>query len=156
MKKSLLGLFGFVFSLHVFACEKGETEIISCSLPGKVLRDVSFCQDNKSKEIKYHFSKSNKIELSLLFNGNNKLKRLVDTSIGVTYVGFRRGGYGYTVNIMNGEESNEYSMSFDVKRNDKVIQSDDCLTSYYSDEIDSKYIENISFKSGAGNDFVFP
>ena len=117
----------------------------------KELRQVLFCQNDKTKEIDYYFKRSNKIELNVLFNGENKLKRLVDEHMGVTYIGFIRGVYSYTVDIIKGEEDNEYSMSFDVKKNKKVIQSDDCSPFYYYNHID-----DVPYNQKMGHDFIFP
>ncbi len=98
------------------ASEQNLTEMISCSLPGKVSREVLLSMNDKTKEITYSFKKEGKVELSVSFNEGNKLKRLTDRKMGVVYYGFNRGKYGYVINIISGAEKEEYSMTFMSKR----------------------------------------
>lgn len=137
------------------ASGENSTEIISCALPGKLSRKVSLSIDNETKEINYSFEKDGKVELAVLFNEENKLKRLTDSKMGVTYFGFERGAYSYIIDIINGVEGEEYTISFDIKKNNKIIQSDDCLhNSFRSDNITSKYITDVLYVDD--DNFVFP
>ncbi|TPG55417.1 hypothetical protein [Ewingella americana] len=157
MKIYSLLLIGMFFSINVLACEQDDTEIISCSLVGEASRNVSFCLNKKNQEINYYFKRAGKIELNVLFNIERKLKRLTDENMGVTYLGFSKGQFGYILSIINGAESEEYSMSFDIKKDNKIIQTTECSSnSYRSDNIVSKYIENIPYNSVKGNEFIFP
>ncbi|GJL41731.1 MULTISPECIES: hypothetical protein [Enterobacter cloacae complex] len=131
------------------------TEIISCSLPGKLTRKVLFTIDNETQALNYTFKKDGKVELIVHFDAENKLKRLVDSKMGVTYYGFNRGKYSYVIDIINGAEKEEYTMSFDVKKDDKIVQSDDCLpSSFRNKNIESKFITEIPYTDDDG--MVFP
>ena len=144
-----------LFSFSVMALEQNETEFISCSLQGKSSAKVLLSINNVTKEISYIFKKSGKTELSVVFNNENKLKRLTDNKVGVTYYGFNRGKYSYVIDIINGAEQEEYSMSFDIKKNNKVIQSSDCLPgSFRIDNIKSNYITDVPYADD--DDFIFP
>lgn len=143
------------FSAVATATEQNVTKIISCSLPGEGGKEVSFFIDNVTKEIIYGFKKDGKIELSIVFNEGNKLKRFKDNKMGVIYYGFNRGKYSYVIDIIDGSEKNEYSMSFDIKKNQKTIQSSDCLAnSFRSDSIMSDYIIDIPYMND--KEFSFP
>lgn len=156
MKMSIVFLSSVFFSVSIQACEQNETELMSCSFQRNVSRKVSFCMDNETQKINYSFNKNGVDELQVLFDGENMLKRTIDSKMDVTYYGFNRGKYGYILNIINGKESNEYSMSFLVKKGKKVIQSNDCLdNSYKANDITSKYIKDVPFKSADGQ-FQFP
>jgi hypothetical protein len=145
----------FVLPAGSIASEQNVAKIIYCSLPGGLGREVSFSIDNVTKEINYIFKKAGKIELNVAFNEENKLKRLTDSKMGVTYYGFNRGKYSYVIDIINGDEKEEYTMSFDIKKNNKVIQSSDCLQgSFRSDSIKNNYIVDVPYVSD--NDFIFP
>jgi hypothetical protein len=75
--------------------------------------------------------------------------------MGVTYYGFKRGAYSYIVDIINGAEQEEYTISFDIKKNNKVVQSDDCLhSSFRSTDITSKYISDVPYVDD--DNFAFP
>ena len=153
-KMVLGGVLYFVLSASSMSVEQGVTDIISCYLPGGD-RVASFSINNETKEINYVFKKAGRTELNVYFNEKNKLKRLVDNKMGVTYYGFNRGGYSYVVDIMNGSENEEYTMSFDIKKKNKVIQSNDCLpSSFRSDDIKSNYIVDVPYVGS--NQFVFP
>lgn len=150
-----IGVCLLLFSIKSMAATPNVVEIISCSLPGKIPREVSFSINNKSQEIKYEFKKSGKIELDVLFNDERKLKRLVDSKMGVTYYGFKQGEYSYVVDIINGVEKEEYTMSIDVKKNNKLIQSNDCLpSSFRNDNIKSKFITDVPYVNNG--EFIFP
>lgn len=150
-----IGLCLLLLSVKTMASESNKTEIISCSLPGKISREILFSINNDSQEISYEFKKNGETELNVLFNEKDKLKRLVDSKIGVTYYGFKRGQYSYVVDVINGAEKEEYTMSFDVKKNNKVIQSDDCLpSSFRSDNIKNKFITDIPYVDN--DEFIFP
>lgn len=156
MKMSIVLLFSAFFSVSTLACEQNETELMSCSFQGDVSHKVSFCMDNETQKINYSFNKNGVDELQVLFDWGNMLKRTIDSKMNVTYYGFNRGKYGYILNIINGKEPNEYSMSFLVKKGKKVIQSNDCLNnSYKASDITSKYIKDVPFKS-VGGEFQFP
>jgi hypothetical protein len=146
-------LFIFIFTSNVNACEIGETEVISCFLPGKIERQVSFCLNDTTQEVSYHFRKSGKTELSVAFDNGNKLSLLKDERLGITYIGFLRGRYGYIFNVITGSEKNEYSISFDIKKDGKVIQSNDCApNSFIASHFSSKYMNDMILnKSGSGN-----
>lgn len=158
MKAISVFLFGILFSfmsINSMASGGNSTEIIYCTLPGELSRKVSLSIDNKTKEINYSFEKEGKAELTVLFNEENKLKRLTDSKMGVTYYGFKRGAYSYIVDITNGAEQEEYTISFDIKKNNKVVQSDDCLhSSFRSADITSKYISDVPYVDD--DNFAFP
>ena len=125
---------------------KESTKIITCSLPGEGDKEASFFIDNITKEINYSFEKNGKTELKVVFNEGNKLRRTKDSKMRITYYGFKRGKYSYVINVIEGSERNEYTMSFDIKKNGRVIQSSDCLpSSFRSDSIISKYILDIPY-----------
>lgn len=139
------------------ACEQNDTEVISCSLPGVVARNISFCLNSNTQKINYYFKKEGRVELNVLFDSKRKLKRLTDKNMGVTYFGFSRGEYSYILSIINGMEAEEYSMSFDIKKEGKIIQSNDCLSnSYRNSNIVSKYIDSTPYSSVKSGDFIFP
>jgi len=158
MKKYMVllkGMLCFFLSTGAMAAEQNVTKIIICSLPGEGGEEVSFSIDNVTKEINYGFKKNGITELSVIFNKKNKLSRFTDIKMGVTYYGFKRGEYSYVIDIVDGSEMNEYTMSFDVKKNGKVIQSRGCLpSSLRSDNIKSEYIVDISYINENG--FIFP
>lgn len=131
------------------------TDIISCSLPGKLSRDIEFSMNNKTKEINYKFRRGGKTELNVIFNEGNKLKRLTDSKLGVTYYGFKQGQYSYVINVMNGAEKEEYTMTFDVKKNNKIIQSDYCIPpSFRFNNIKSEFIIDIPYVDF--DELIFP
>lgn len=149
------GVLCLVLSAGAIASEQNMDKIIYCLLPGGVDREVLFSIDNVTKEINYAFKKAGKTELSVAFNEGNKLKRLTDSNVGVTYYGFKRGKYSYVIDIINGYEKEEYTMSFDIKKNNKVIHSSDCLPgSFRSDSIKNNYIVDVLYVDD--NDFIFP
>lgn len=155
-RQMVLGCLLYLFLLvRPTTAQQNWTEFISCSLPGAGGRIVTFSINNETKEISYYFKKAGKTGLCVKFNENNKLKRLVDNEMGVTYYGFNRGGYGYVINVMNGSEKEEYAMSFDVKKNNLIIQSNDCLpNSFRVGDIKSDYIVEVPY---VGNDkIIFP
>lgn len=155
LKIFVVGMALLVVSTNSMASGQNTTEIISCSLPGKLSRKVSFSINNETKSINYRFKKEGKLELTVLFNEGNRLRRLTDSKLGVTYYGFKRGGYSYVIDIINGTEGEEYAMSFDIKKNNKVIQSHDCLpNSFRSENITSEYIKDIPYVND--NNFTFP
>jgi len=157
MKIYYLLLIGMFFSLNALACEQDDMEIISCSLVGETPRNVSFCLNKKSQEINYYFKRAGKTELNVLFNSKRKLERLTDKAMGVTYLGFSQGQYGYMLSIINGTESEEYSMSFDIKKGNKTIQTTECSSnSYRSNNIISKYIDDIPYNPLKNEEFIFP
>ncbi|ECE6509939.1 hypothetical protein DQD06_22665 [Salmonella enterica subsp. houtenae] len=154
LKVFLVGMAFLVVSTNSMASGQNTTEIISCSLPGKLSRKVSLSINNETKVINYTFKKEGKVELAVLFNEGNRLRRLTDSKLGVTYYGFKRGEYSYVIDIINGTEGEEYKISFNVKKNNKVIQSQDCLpNSFRSDNITSEYITDIPY---VDDDFTFP
>jgi len=151
----LLGTLFSLMSLNSIASGSNSTEIISCKLPGDLSRKVSLSIDNETKEINYSFEKEGKVELAVLFNEENKLKRLTDSEMGVTYYGFKRGAYSYIIDIINGVEKEEYTISFDIRKNNKVVQSDDCLhSSFRSADITSQYITDVPYVDD--DNFAFP
>ncbi|MFU9139252.1 hypothetical protein [Erwinia tasmaniensis] len=151
----LVGVIISIMSTCSMASEQDVTEMISCSLPGKVSREVLLSINDKTKEITYTFKKEGKVELSVLFNEGNKLKRLTDSKMGVVYYGFNRGKYGYVIDIISGAEKEEYSMTFDVKKNNKIIQSNDCFqNSFRSDDIPNNYITDVPYVDS--DNFIFP
>ena len=144
-----------VVSTNSMASGQNTTEIISCSLPGKLSRKVSLSINNETKTINYSFKKEGKLELAVLFNEGNRLRRFTDSKLGVVYYGFKLGGYSYVIYIINGTEGEEYAISFDIKKNNKVIQSHDCLpNSFRSDNITSEYITDIPYVDD--DNFIFP
>lgn len=150
-----IGMCLFLFSANSMASTPNMSEVILCSLPGSMSREVSFAIDNGTREIKYEFKRNGKAELNVLFNEGNKLKRLVDSKMGVTYYGFKRGQYSYVLDVINGAEKEEYTMSFDIKKNNKIVQSSDCLpSSFRSDNIKSEFITDVPFIDG--DEFIFP
>lgn len=65
------------------------------------------------------------------------------------------GAYSYIIDIINGVEKEEYTISFDIRKNNKVVQSDDCLhSSFRSADITSQYINDIPYVDD--DNFVFP
>lgn len=149
-------LLGIFFCIRTLAGEQSEIELMSCSLPGDVNRKVSFYMDKETQKINYSFNKNGEDELQVLFDEKNMLKRTIDRKMNVTYYGFNRGEYGYILSIMDGKETNEHSMSFLIKKNKKIIQSNDCLNnSYKAMDITSKYIKDMPFNSAPG-EFKFP
>lgn len=145
-KVFLAGVFYFFLSAGAMAAEQNVTKIITCSLPGEGGKEVSFFIDNITKEINYYFKRDGKTELSVVFNEGNKLRRIKDSKMGVTYYGFKRGKYSYIIDVIDGSEKNEYTMSFDIKKDEKIIQSRDCLpNSFRSDSIISDYIIDIPY-----------
>lgn len=151
----LVGVFVSIMSTYSMASEQNFTEMISCSLPGKVSREVLLSINDKTKEITYSFKKEGKVELSVLFNEENKLKRLTDSKMGVIYYGFNRGKYGYVIDVISGAEKEEYSMIFNIKKNKKIIQSTDCLqNSFRSDDIPNDYINDVPYVED--DNFIFP
>ncbi|MEW5291993.1 hypothetical protein ABW286_22920 [Erwinia papayae] len=156
MKISVAFLFSVFFSISTMAGEQSEIELISCSLQGDVSRKISFYMNRETQKINYFFNKGGENELQVLFDKKNMLKRTTDRKMDVTYYGFNRGKYSYILNIINGKEVNEYSMSFLIKKGKKIIQSDDCLnSSYKASDITSKYIEDVPFNS-VSSEFQFP
>lgn len=150
----LVGVVFFITSTFSISSEKNATEIISCSLPGKVSRKVLFYTNDK-KEIIYLFKREGKVELRVLFNESNKLKRFSDDKIGVVYYGFNRGGYSYVIDVITGAEEEEYSVVFDVKKNNKILQSNDCLPgAFVSNDIPNEYITDVIYIDADG--FNFP
>jgi hypothetical protein len=138
-----------------FASIPKTTQFISCSLPGNNSRQALFTLDNSSQKISYEFIRNGKVELKVLFNEHNNLLRFYDHNMGVLYYGFKRGQYSYVFMVIKGVEKDEYSMSFDVKKDDKVIQSSDCLpSSFRSNDVNSKFIRNVS--SNGNEEFDFP
>ncbi|MTH47707.1 hypothetical protein [Intestinirhabdus alba] len=158
MNKSCVFLVCLLISVmlrYSIASEQNATEIIVCSLPGRISKEVLFFINNKNKEIVYQFKREGKVELRVLFNENNKLKRLTDSKMGVTYYGFSRGAYSYVINVITGAEEDEYSMVFDVKKNNKIIQSNDCLPgSFINNDIPNYYMTDIVYPEN--DNFVFP
>ncbi|WP_086873450.1 hypothetical protein [Kosakonia pseudosacchari] len=135
--------------------EQNVIKIITCLLPGEEGKQVTLSINNLTKEISYGFKRAGKTELKVVFNEENKLKRFTDSQMGVIYYGFRLGEYGYIIDIINGSEKNEYTISFDIKKNNKVIQSSDCLpNSFRSDNIRSDYIDDVPNMNDRF--FVFP
>lgn len=112
LKVFLVGMAFLVVSTNSMASGQNTTEIISCSLPGKLSRKVSLSINNETKVINYTFKKEGKVELAVLFNEGNRLRRLTDSKLGVTYYGFKRGEYSYVIDIINGTEREEYKISF--------------------------------------------
>lgn len=155
MRRALsIGVYLLLFSVNSMASELSATEIISCSLPGKISREVLFSINNETQEVNYEFKKNGETELNVLFNERNKLKRLVDSKMGVTYYGFKRGQYSYVIDVINGAEKEEYTISFDVKKNNKIIQSSDCLpSSFRIDNIKSEFITDVPY---VDDEFIFP
>ncbi len=95
------------------------------------------------------------MELRVLFNESNKLKRFSDDKIGVVYYGFNRGGYSYVIDVITGAEEEEYSVVFDVKKNNKILQSNDCLPgAFVSNDIPNEYITDVTYIDADG--FNFP
>ncbi|HCP7889929.1 TPA: hypothetical protein OFX50_000758 [Escherichia coli] len=128
------------------ASGKESTKIITCSLPGGGGKEASFFIDNITKEINYSFEKNGKTELKVVFNEGNKLRRTKDSKMRITYYGFKHGKYSYVINVVEGSEENEYTMSFDIKKNGRIIQSSDCLPgSFRSDRIINKNILDIPY-----------
>lgn len=151
----LLGGVFFVYSSISLSSGLNTNEILSCSLPGKGSRQAVFTLNNDSQEINYEFIRSGKVELKVLFNEHNNLLRFYDHNMGVLYYGFKRGQYSYVLMVINGVEKEEYSMSFDVKKDNKVIQSSDCLpSSFRSNDVNSKFIRDVS--SNGNEEFDFP
>ena len=145
----------FLYSGVSFVFIPKKTQFISCSLPGNNSRQAIFTLDNSSQKISYEFIRSGKVELKVLFNEQNNLLRLYDHNMGVLYYGFKKGQYSYVLMIINGVEKEEYSMSFDVKKNNKVIQSSDCLpSSFRSNDIKSRFIREVP--SNGNEEFDFP
>lgn len=144
----------FLYSGVSFASIAKTTQFISCSLPGKNSRHVIFTLDNSSQKISYEFIRNGKVELKVLFNEQNNLLRLYDHNMGVLYYGFKRGQYSYVLMVINGAEKEECSMSFDVKKDNKVIQSSDCLpSSFSSSDVKSKFIRDVSLNGNEEFDF---
>lgn len=151
----LVGAFCFFLSSGSMAAEQNVTKIITCSLPGEGDKEVSFSIDNITKEINYDFKREGETELNIVFNEGNKLRRFTDSNMGVIYYGFKRGKYSYVINVINGTEENEYTMSFDIKKNERIIQSSDCLpNSFRSDSIISDYIVDVPYVNE--KNFIFP
>lgn len=149
------GVVLYLFPVGSFASEYIGTVILSCLLPGVTSRDISLSINSETKEIKYIIKRMGVIESISVFNEGNKLMRFTDSQMGITYYGFRLGEYGYIIDIINGSEKNEYTISFDIKKNNKLIQSSDCLpNSFRSDNIRSDYIDNVPNMND--KDFVFP
>ncbi|MEA4322545.1 hypothetical protein VBQ77_24515 [Klebsiella pneumoniae] len=143
-KMFLAGVFCFFLSAGALAAEQNMAKIITCSLPGEGGKEASFFIDNITKEINYGFKRDGKTELKVVFNEGNKLRRTKDSKMGVTYYGFKRGKYSYVIDVIEGSEKNEYTMSFDIKKNGKIIQSSDCLpNSFRSDSIINLSLINI-------------
>jgi len=137
------------------ATKPNVTNIITCSLPGEGVKEVSFFVDNITKEINYNFKRDGTVELSVIFNEANKLRRTKDNEMGVTYYGFKRGKYSYVINVIDGFEKNEYTMSFVILKNERIIQSRDCLpSSFRSDDIVSDNIVDIPYVNKNG--YFFP
>jgi len=154
-KVFLGGALCLFLSASVIAGGQNVTEIIACSLPGEGGKKVSFFIDNVTKEINYGFKRNGEVELSVVFNEGNKLRRMIDSKMGVTYYGFKRGKYSYIIDIIDGSERNEYTMSFDIKKDEKIIQSSDCLPgSFRSDIIISEYIVDVPYMNE--KDLIFP
>lgn len=155
MRRALsIGVYLLLFSVNSMASEPSATEIISCSLPGEISREVLFSINNETQEVNYEFKKNGETELNVLFDERNKLKRLVDSKMGVTYYGFKRGQYSYVIDVINGAEKEEYTMSFDVKKNNKIIKSSDCLpSSFRIDDIKSEFITDVPY---VDDEFIFP
>ncbi len=154
-KVFLEGALCFFLSAGAVTAEQKMTNIITCLLPGEGSKEVSFFIDNVTKEINYNFKRNGKAELSVVFNEGNKLRRFKDSKMSVTYYGFKRGKYSYIIDVIEGVEKNEYTMSFDIKKNEKIIQSSDCLpSSFRSDNIISEYIINVPYMNE--KKFVFP
>ncbi|EKS7192951.1 TPA: hypothetical protein ACNFPT_000965 [Enterobacter ludwigii] len=142
-------------SAGAMATKQNVTNIITCSLPGEGVKEALFFIDNVTKEINYNFKRDGKVELNVIFNEANKLRRTRDNEMGVTYYGFKRGKYIYVINVIDGSENNEYTMSFDILKNKRIIQSRDCLTgSFRSDDIVSDYIVDIPYVNKNG--YFFP
>lgn len=136
----------FFLSAGALVAEQNVTKIITCSLPGEGGKEALFIIDNITKEINYYFERDGKTELKVVFNEGNKLRRTNDSKMSVTYYGFKRGKYSYIIDVIEGSEKNEYTMSFDIKKNGKIIQSSDCLpNSFRSDSIISDYIIDIPY-----------
>jgi len=142
-------------SSGAMATKPNVTNIITCSLPGEGVKEVSFFVDNITKEINYNFKRDGTVELSVIFNEANKLRRTKDNEMGVTYYGFKRGKYSYVINVIDGFEKNEYTMSFVILKNERIIQSRDCLpSSFRSDDIVSDNIVDIPYVNKNG--YFFP
>ncbi|WP_052246233.1 hypothetical protein [Leclercia adecarboxylata] len=128
------------------AAEQNVTNIITCSLPGEGGKEVLFFIDNVAKEINYSFKRDGKTELSVIFNEGNKLRRVKDSKMGVTCYGFKRSKYNYIIDVIEGLKKNEYTMSFDIKKDEKINQSSDCLLgSFRSDSIISDHIVDVPY-----------
>ena len=154
-KMFLAGVLCFFLSAGALAVEKNMNKIITCSLPGEGGKEASFFIDNITKEINYGFKRDGKTELKVVFNEGNKLRRTEHSQMGVTYYGFKRGKYSYVIDVIEGSEKNEYTMSLDIKKNGKIIQSSDCLpNSYRSDSVVNDYIVDIPYVNEEG--FNFP
>lgn len=151
----LAGVLCFFLSAGAMATKQNVTNIITCSLPGEGAKEVLFFIDNIIKEINYNFKRDGKVELNVIFNEENKLRRTKDNEMGITYYGFKRGKYSYVINVIDGAEKNEYTMSFDILKNERIIQSRDCLpSSFRSDDIVSGYIVDIPYVNKHG--YFFP
>lgn len=151
----LAGVLCFFLSAGSMATKQNVTNIITCSLPGEGAKEVLFFIDNITKEINYNFKRDGKVELNVIFNEANKLMRTKDNEMGITYYGFKRGKYSYVINVIDGAENNEYTMSFDILKNERIIQSRDCLpSSFRSDDIVSGYIVDIPYVNKHG--YFFP
>lgn len=136
--------FGIFCSSGSLANEPDSLMIISCTLPGRELKEVSFFLDNNQKEIIYNFKRNGKSELNVIFNERSKLKRLIDKGMGAIYYGFVRGSYSYVINIINGDEGEGYNISFFIKKGSRIIQSNDCLSGYYRGNfINDKFILDV-------------
>ena len=114
----LAGVLCFFLSAGAMATKQNVTNIITCSLPGEGAKEVLFFIDNITKEINYNFKRDGKVELNVIFNEENKLRRTKDNEMGITYYGFKRGKYSYVINVIDGAEKNEYTMSFDILKNE--------------------------------------
>lgn len=151
----LAGVLCFFLSAGAMATKQNVTNIITCSLPGEGVKEALFFIDNITKEINYNFKRDGKVELNVIFNEANKLRRTRDNEMGVTYYGFKRGKYSYVINVIDGSENNEYTMSFDILKNKRIIQSRDCLpSSFRSDDIVNDYIVDIPYVNKNG--YFFP
>lgn len=105
-----------IFSPNTIAAQPNMSEVITCFLSGAGKRVITFMINKENKEINYTFVKEGKAELKVNFDGNKKLKQLVDNEMQVTYYGFNRGKYSYVINVINGSEKEDYTMSFNVKK----------------------------------------
>ncbi|EOF5684131.1 hypothetical protein ACK1IC_004706 [Salmonella enterica] len=63
LKVFLVGMAFLVVSTNSMASGQNTTEIISCSLPGKLSRKVSLSINNETKVINYTFKKEGKVDV---------------------------------------------------------------------------------------------